>query len=319
MENDFCFPDDSKMSRLCGEWQDSYFSKLPNPKYVLKPLDYEFHHELEIVINPFLVSSFLLLGMGIFGEADRLRQAELKLESNQLKKGFSKVEDAQSSNPKDQESIWAEIKGGDFDEADKTDQVNGAVRVLLHAGMSEPSLRRASERGVVIEDAGMFPVMQLYVVYFVLAWSMDVSREPGTWFQAGIFIVWSSVFALLGPADRAFALQAMFKSHIMGTAIVIALHGAIMLCLQVDLDTLLKRVLEDSAWLALATGAFGILCSAAGVGRVAEFPCGGVRFASLVISASNSHSTDLYMSASAQVRPQPLGHSAMPDDRDQEA
>ena len=72
------------------------------------------------------------------------------IEKDELTKGYTgRLHDALSSNEEDRIAILSEIHDSGCSRA-----VDEAVRVLIQAGMSSPSLQLAASRGIDVESTG---------------------------------------------------------------------------------------------------------------------------------------------------------------------
>ncbi|CAK8989226.1 Uncharacterized protein SCF082_LOCUS1720 [Durusdinium trenchii] len=98
------------------------------------------------------------LSFFVVAECDRVRSNQIEDEGRQLRKKYKgSIQFASCSEPNDLRNIWDEL-------GDQVHEVDNAINVLISAGVSSPSLRRAAELGVKIEGAGHAEVAVAVVV-----------------------------------------------------------------------------------------------------------------------------------------------------------
>jgi len=232
----------------------------------------------------------------IASEADRMMLSEAGREAVQLHTGFTgHVRDAKSSVEKDRIAILNELASNEEEAA-----VDDAIDVLLRAGMSTVSLRKASQHGVNIESAGHVRISLAVFGYGYTTWSawdlvLDGWYCGGVVFDYPLTLGESNMVLALGiilmalncacvcilPAlqkdSRAFASNAVFKAHLAG----IPLQTLIELSVPTPSLSYIAVASMD-VFLALVT----LCCSAAGAGRVSSMPVVGPPLTRFILAST---------------------------------
>ncbi|CAE7945259.1 unnamed protein product [Symbiodinium necroappetens] len=234
----------------------------------------------------------LLAGLTFFVllEVDRVNGEAKMQEAKHLSCGFSgSIVQATCSKQVDAERIFGEIGA-------KTVDVDYAIHVLLAAGMSSPTLRDISHRGIDVRGAGhaeiAFPFVALVPLVWETLWSIycdfvylknDISFEYiPLWFWESItvlarlgllFLLWKK------PRDeRCFILKMMSK--------IVAVYLVISSPLLAVWESQANKVTPDRRWFALPltvyTSMLGLACL--GMKRLASLPLCGTVFLQLLLA-----------------------------------
>lgn len=143
-----------------------------------------------------------------FREADRLSDEQADREAKQLQAGFTgRLQDARASQEQDRMYILEEIGRRGLE-----DDIEHAIRVLMTAGLSTPSLRAVAAMGVDVSRAGRWSIALVHMVcvvfiahplsHAVLGSSCQGALAWVPWFKAAQGIAWITLFSLSCPSER---------------------------------------------------------------------------------------------------------------------
>lgn len=213
-------------------------------------------------------------GYYIAAEADRVRRNRSGIEREQLTNGYTgSILDAQCSDLRDKAAISLQIGA-------KTGEVDKAIKVVVDAGIWTADLRRASDAGVDVTDAGHveFAALSASSTFAVVVASF-VILVPDTcclFVAIAILVLQTCQLLLLAcqqRGSRAFGFKVLGKLSI--PWILMALLGHIYALLDSGLDVRSTTVHRWQGWWCLSFHVLGISLTLAGVGRVSQLPVFG--------------------------------------------
>eukprot|EP00929_Paragymnodinium_shiwhaense_P050598 TRINITY_DN25479_c0_g2_i1.p1 TRINITY_DN25479_c0_g2~~TRINITY_DN25479_c0_g2_i1.p1 ORF type:complete len:554 (+),score=79.53 TRINITY_DN25479_c0_g2_i1:150-1811(+) len=117
----------------------------------------------------------IALGYFLLSDLDRIELKSALAQRRMLQTAYDGIRNAKCSSQADACNIRSDI-------ADKMDEVDHTIEVLIHAGMSTSCLRKTASAGVDVQDAGHMEVAIPFVTFFssllassILLWVPQVS------------------------------------------------------------------------------------------------------------------------------------------------
>jgi len=183
---------------------DSLFPVINQPRAITSGV---FHH----ILSTQIYVPVAIIAFSMMSEVDRIRYRARKREAANLSADYKgSVRFARCSMASDEERIHDAI-------GDSADSVDEAVRVLITAGMSTPSLYHAAALGVDVTSAGYVAYAYVLLLCLHTCWEAGlVLILPPSFYDTfcclacmALLIAWLALCLRLPPDGRAFAVQAM--------------------------------------------------------------------------------------------------------------
>eukprot|EP00928_Gymnodinium_smaydae_P053178 TRINITY_DN37228_c0_g1_i1.p1 TRINITY_DN37228_c0_g1~~TRINITY_DN37228_c0_g1_i1.p1 ORF type:complete len:763 (-),score=78.68 TRINITY_DN37228_c0_g1_i1:12-2246(-) len=293
------YDDDDTLLYLCSSWQNQSYRPYPphedslfwqldgaglplcttdlssNCSYIVMPWK-RFRGETMMKGEFVIIGTVFFMCLTLAVEVDRIQFALEQEESNELLLRYDTVLNAECSKASDKASIFAAMERSGC----SCNDIDENIEVLLQAGVSDKTLRKAHRHGVRVKGAGNN--QRGTVVAGILGWFFLFLITNGmmSWIILGLLIAWILVFSYKTPGGRSFAVSVLMRIFIFPS---IAVGVISYVCFYIDIsakegtplirsEKMIYGSLAIAGPLMVGFGSIVVILSAAGIGMVSSIP-----------------------------------------------